>query len=199
MKTMQILNRDEPYSESPWAGDTFDYVREGVSAPASQETDGSDADPSDPLRPVPANVIDLPRFAPLIHRPTEFFAAIHEWEGVVTDVLDDYFNADLYDMALGTAEVTEVAQISFEDIDPQDRARVQRGAIFRWLIGRSRTRSGTSSRKWVIYFRRVPRSLDETSPFASLKLPMHLMLPLEAGDQGSGIDDVRGMDPAGSS
>lgn len=120
------------------------------------------------------NVVDLPRFQPLEYRPTEFFAAIQEWEGAITGVYENHFTANLYDVTAKSDEVSELAEISFEDVDPADRSKVQEGAIFRWLIGHSRTRSGQSSRKWLIYFRRVPKRLAQRSPFVAIGIPEHL-------------------------
>lgn len=120
-------------------------------------------------------VVDLPKFIPLNYPPTEFFAAIQEWEGVITGVEHDQFTADLIDITAGTHEVSEIAEISFEDIDPLDRHKVAEGAIFRWLIGHSRTRSGQSSRKWVIYFRENGSRRKVESPFSNLGLPARIL------------------------
>jgi hypothetical protein len=124
------------------------------------------------------NVVQLPAFRQLTHRPSEFFAAIQEWEGAVTAVFDDHFAANLYDVAGKNQEMTEIADISFDDIDPADRGRVTEGAIFRWLIGHSRTRSGQFSRKWVIYFRRALSKPPEASVFSRIAIPENLKSPL---------------------
>jgi len=102
-------------------------------------------------------IVEMPQFRQIESRPNEFFAAIQEWEGVVTGVYADFFTANLYDMKGPADEISELAEISYDDIDPADRHKVQEGAIFRWLIGHSRTRSDTFSRKWMIYFRRAAR------------------------------------------
>ena len=120
-------------------------------------------------------VVDLPKFIPLNYPPTEFFAAIQEWEGVITGVEDTHFTADLFDITAGAIEISEIADISFEDIDPLDRDKVVEGAIFRWLIGHSRTRSGQSSRKWVIYFRENGSRKKVDSPFSNLEIPAELI------------------------
>src|SRR4051794_37736679 len=97
MKTAQLINRDEPFYESPWYGETLDYLKDSLGA-------NDAAPPSESWfvhRDIEAsNVIDLPKFKPLVHRPTEFFAAIQEWEGTVTSVEKDYFTADLYDLGV---------------------------------------------------------------------------------------------------
>lgn len=98
-------------------------------------------------------VVGLPEFKPLQFRPTEFFAAIQEWEGVVREIKDNTIFADLYDLASSADTPTQLAEISFSDIDEKDHLKAKPGAIFRWLVGRSRTRAGSTSGKWVIYFR----------------------------------------------
>jgi hypothetical protein len=130
-------------------------------------------------RPAQSNVVSLPQFEPLTYRPSEFFAAVQEWEGTVTAVHEEFFTADLYDVQSGQKEPSELGIISYDDIDPEDRDRVVEGAIFRWLIGHSRTRSGKSSRKWVIYFRRVSKRASAPSSFDSVRIPPQFREPIQ--------------------
>lgn len=124
------------------------------------------------------NVFQLPKFEELKYKPSEFFAAVQEWEGVVTEIGESYFCADLIDLSAGAEEVTEKAEISFSDIDPADVDRVREGALFRWLIGHSRTRSGSFSRKWVIYFRRAAQRGPDTE-LEAVKLPNRFRIDIQ--------------------
>ena len=126
------------------------------------------------------NVFELPVFTPIQSRPNEFFAAVQEWEGVVTKVCKGLFFADLVDLSSNESEVSEKAEISFDDIDPADLERVCEGAIFRWSIGHSRTRGGEFSRKWRIYFRKaIPSTERSASTLENITLPDWLQYKLD--------------------
>ena len=99
-------------------------------------------------------VIALPRYEPLPGRPNQSFAALQEWEGVVTAVIDDLIHANLVDITAGDAVTDEVAEIPLSEVSQPDRSRVVPGAIFRWVIGYLRMASGTQINGSIIYFRR---------------------------------------------
>jgi len=141
---------------------------------AAIEAKGRDESWDVTAKPEMGKVIELPTFRPLEFRPSEFFAAVQEWEGVVTSVGEDGFEADLWDMSSPSDEPSERAEIAYADIDPQDIGRVKVGAIFRWLIGHSRTRSGETSRKWVVYFRARNVQSRRPSAFEAVSLPVAL-------------------------
>lgn len=98
-------------------------------------------------------VIELPRFEPLDAGSSEFFAAMQEWNGVVTAVEDDHFTADLVDRTAGADEIGETAEIPLDELSPRDRERLEEGVIFRWLVGYSKSRSGQISKRHMIYLR----------------------------------------------
>lgn len=107
-----------------------------------------------------SNVISLPVFQSVEGRPSEFFAALQEWNGVVTSIEKDHFTADLVDVSNGSRLVEEVAEIPLDEISPADRAALREGMIFRWLVGWSKTRGGTFSKKHQIYLRSIPPRLQ---------------------------------------
>lgn len=109
-------------------------------------------------------VIDLPNFVPVHGRPDESFAALQEWEGVVTAVDGDKMMASLIDITAGGLTVEEIAEIPLSEVAAADQARVVPGAIFRWVIGYVRKASGNLRRGSEIYFRRLARDARANPP-----------------------------------
>lgn len=99
-------------------------------------------------------VIDLPHFQPIEGRPSETFAALQEWEGLVTGIGEGVIFADLIDLTSKQEIVGETAEIPLEEISDDDRDRAVAGAIFRWAVGYVRKPSGQKMRGSLIYFRR---------------------------------------------
>ena len=99
-------------------------------------------------------VIQLPKFEPIKERPNESFAAMQEWEGIVTEIAEDSFSADLIDITAGDDIVSETAEIPFFEISPTDKQSLKVGMIFRWAVGFNQKASGNRARQSLIYFRR---------------------------------------------
>ena len=152
---------------------TYSTIRDSVRPDSANE---------DPLRRITgsddlSNVVVLPSFKPQRYLPTEHFAALQEWEGVIREVCEDKFFADLYDLESSDDAPTQVAEISFLDIPEKDLGKVKPGAVFRWLVGRSRSRAGQSSGKWVIYFRPAFQKKTHNS-FDGMKIPDSVLAQL---------------------
>lgn len=109
----------------------------------------------------PSKVIIFPKFEPVRGRPSECFAALQEWEGVVTAISDASFSAHLYNITNGTATVEELAEFLIKDLDDAQRAALRPGAIFRWAIGFTKKDSGRQTKTSVIYFRKTSRRPTE--------------------------------------
>lgn len=88
---------------------------------------------------------------------------IQSWEGIVTDVRTDEFDARLFTVA--SAGRPEEATIPKSDIAQGDLELVAIDAVFYWTIGYLTTDAGQRSRISTIRFRRLPawtqRELDE--------------------------------------
>jgi hypothetical protein len=97
-------------------------------------------------------VIKMPRILNL-EGSGESFAAVQEWEGLVTEIGSDVFVANLVDITAQANEANEQAEIPIEDVQEQDRHLFKVGAIFRWVVGYHRTASGTKTRGSRIHFR----------------------------------------------
>jgi hypothetical protein len=88
--------------------------------------------------------------------PLESVRVLQQWEGVVTEVADDSFFADLQDLN-DSAEPIEVVELPFEEVPKDDRPLLQEGAVFYWSIGYETTAGGTLRRMSEIRLRRTPR------------------------------------------
>ena len=85
------------------------------------------------------------------------FDALQEWEGHVLEVHGDEFVAALVDLTANSSHEEEEATIPLTEIADDDAAALRVGAIFRWVIGYERSRSGTKKRVSQIVFRDLPR------------------------------------------
>ena len=88
------------------------------------------------------------------------FHALQEWEGHVLEISGNEFVAALVDLTAGTSHEDEEAIIPLTEISDNDAAMLRVGAIFRWVIGYERSRSGTKKRVSQIVFRDLPRITD---------------------------------------
>ncbi len=104
---------------------------------------------------------------PPLPNPSEFFRAFQKWEGCVTEVDNDFFRAILTPLLGDDAEVE--AEIYLEDIDPDQRALVQPGAIFYWSIGYLDKSSGQRIQSSILRFRRLPRWTESELRDAEVK------------------------------
>ena len=96
-----------------------------------------------------------PKLSPLTAAAT--FHALQEWEGHVLEIGGGEFVAALVDLTAGSSHEEEEATIPFTEIAENDAASLRVGAIFRWVIGYERSRSGTKKRVSQIVFRDLPR------------------------------------------
>lgn len=85
---------------------------------------------------------------------------MQEWEGVVTAVGSESFQADLYDITAGHSEANEETELPIEDIQPEDLLRLAPGATFRWVVGYHRSSGGVRTRGFRIHFRE-PSVIDD--------------------------------------
>ena len=101
-------------------------------------------------------VVNVP---PILSAPLGLatFHALQEWEGHVLEVDQDDFIAALVDLTAGSSHEEEEATIPFTEIAENDAASLRVGAIFRWVIGYERSRSGAKKRVSQIVFRDLPR------------------------------------------
>ena len=91
---------------------------------------------------------------------TATFHALQEWEGHVLEISGNEFVAALVDLTAGSSHEEEEAIIPLTEISDHDAATLRAGAIFRWVIGYERSRSGTKKRVSQIVFRDLPRITD---------------------------------------
>jgi len=82
------------------------------------------------------------------------FISLQKWEGVVTEVKKASFCAKLVDV---NYLIDEVAEISKDEVLPEDLDFVKPGAVFYWSIGYSDP-YGVRVRSSIILFKRLPRT-----------------------------------------
>ncbi len=139
------LNRRELAPSAP---------RTDLGSPRQTALESPPIDLTTPAKEDALQVINLPRFQGLGSRG-ESFAAMQEWEGVVVQVCDEVFLAELIDITAGAVEPEETAEVLISDVQDDDRARLKPGAIFRWVVGYHRSPAGQKTRGSRIYFRRT--------------------------------------------
>ena len=96
----------------------------------------------------------FPQVMPKTKMPTEDFALLEKWEGVVIAADAETFTARLYS-ASNRGQATQ-AVFSKCELSPLERGQIEEGAAFVWTIG-YRLIGTTRHRDSVIYFRRLPR------------------------------------------
>lgn len=80
-----------------------------------------------------------------------------EWEGRVTAIRKEEFDARLRDLTGGGRHV---ATIELEEIGPEDRERMFVGSLFHWVMGYERSPGGTRSYVSRIVFLNPPRPTE---------------------------------------
>jgi hypothetical protein len=108
------------------------------------------------LKPAASVIVLPPR-----PRSTTTFEVLQEWEGTVLERTDSLLRVRLIDKSSeNDGHIREQsAEIPLAEIDEDDLAMVEPGAVFYWSIG-YRIESGTRRRESALQFRRVPHLLD---------------------------------------
>ena len=84
--------------------------------------------------------------------PSPSLYPTQEWEGQVTEIRDDEFEARLLDLTARDVVDREVATIPLEEVGAEDRSLMRVGSIFHWVIGYERSVGGTRRRVSQIVF-----------------------------------------------
>ena len=102
-----------------------------------------------------SRAVSLPPLPP--HRPLPVtLHALQEWEGYVVEIGEEEFVARPIDITAGASYEEEEATIPISDLSDSDAARMQKGSIFRWVVGYERSAVGTKKRVSRIVFRDLP-------------------------------------------
>ena len=117
-----------------------------------QDPNASSEPSSEPLRFRSKDGIVL--FPPKSTQAQDDFIAIQKWEGYVSHLGEDTFEATL--VCLKGEGPDQYAEIFFEDVSDDDRALISIGAVFYWTIGYLEKPSGQRLRASLIRFRRLP-------------------------------------------
>ncbi len=92
-------------------------------------------------------------FPPPLRPAQEHFRALQKWEGHVLEVEQGTFRARL--VPIVGEGVDQVAEIHLNEVEEEDQALIEPGAVFYWSIGYLDRPSGRY-RASVIRFRRLP-------------------------------------------
>ncbi len=140
-----------PVADGSPTGDRF-----GLSANASVQPTYGDGQGNG----VPRNGgVDI--LPPLVEPvPTASLHALQEWEGYVTDIGNDEFEARLLDLTAGDSVAREDAVIPLDDVSAEDRLNMEPGSIFRWVIGYERSVGGARRRVSQIVSLDLPPMTD---------------------------------------
>ena len=100
--------------------------------------------------------------------PTEVLALPHasllplqEWEGRVTELMEDKLTALLVVLTEGDSYESEEAIIPLVEFSEEDVSQIQVGSVFRWVIGCECSNEGSRKRVSQIVLRNIPRTTEE--------------------------------------
>lgn len=102
----------------------------------------------------PDQILHLPVRLPALIRPSGRFIALARWEGVVTEVRHEEFDARLTDIMGDEDDVSMT--FPNDDVSLDDISLLKAGAIFYWIVGYVESSTGQRSRMAEIKFRRLP-------------------------------------------
>ena len=97
--------------------------------------------------------------------------ALAEWEGTVDNIGEELFTARLTEISSSrkSDNYEEEANFLIEDLSDSDIELLQIGAVFRWVIGYSRSVSGTKRRVSQIIMRRLPVWTKRDAKYSKLE------------------------------
>ena len=84
------------------------------------------------------------------------FKMLQQWEGVVSEIGDEFFKAELLDLT-DSSKPREIVELPLEDFPDADRPLLVPGCVFYWTMGYLTTDSGQKSRTSDIRVRRNPK------------------------------------------
>lgn len=99
--------------------------------------------------------VSPPVRVPRRHAAHRQFKVLQQWEGVVTRVDGDAFEAEIHDLT-NPSKPPEFVELPFAEISDVDKPLVAPGCVFYWIIGYE-TKSGQISNVSEIRVRRMPR------------------------------------------
>lgn len=82
------------------------------------------------------------------------FRLLQQWEGIVTEIADGEFTAELRDLT-DPANYREEATFELDEVSPDDQPLLALGAVFRWSIGYKTSNAGQRERVSQLRFVRI--------------------------------------------
>ena len=84
------------------------------------------------------------------------FKVLQQWEGVVSEIGDEFLKAELLDLT-DSSKPREIVELPVDDFPDADRPLLEPGCVFYWTMGYLTTDGGQKSRTSDIRVRRNPR------------------------------------------
>ncbi len=131
---------------------------------------------------------EIPKFTAFDGKPRDVLTAHQEWEGVVTKVCSESFEAMLRDKTAGDQESKEVAEFDIGlMVSADDLELLKEGAIFNWVIGTEVKKEGTKRKVSFIKFRRLPAfTAADFAQARSFANEMMELFPTDESDKVTG-------------
>lgn len=104
-----------------------------------------------------AAALVIPRIPTTVALAEKRQIVLQEWEGHVLEIYEHTFTARLSDLTSRDMQEQEEADFPIDDLAEDEKKLLQRGAVFRWLIGYQVTKGGTKTRISQIVMRRLPQ------------------------------------------
>ena len=150
----------------------LDIINEKIKANSNSEVKTTNVlNGSDPYHPYYVEEITKPNLIfkrpQVIQQNQDQFRSLQKWVGIVTDIRGELFFARINDLT-NEKNPPEIAEIPIEEISPEQRNHIEKGAIFYWNIGYLDA-SGTRYRQSFIRFRNLPLWNDEDLEIANQK------------------------------
>lgn len=109
---------------------------------------------------------------------------LQQWEGVVSEVGDKDFTAELRDLT-NVDNAPQVAEFPYSEISKSDRSLIAPGAVFYWSIGYDTTPGGQITRVSEIRLRRSPEWTERKLEAVRAEAKEWYRKLIEDGNEGS--------------
>ncbi len=102
-----------------------------------------------------SDYINIPSYQEPQKKPLHYFQVLQEWEGYISELSETSFTAMLLDITANDNMPNEEADFDLNDVNDEDQFHIKEGAVFRWVVGYYRSKSGSKRRASEIVFRRM--------------------------------------------
>lgn len=94
-----------------------------------------------------------------IYNAKKYSMKIQSWQGIVTYISTNTFEAKLYDLTKGGTN--EIAEFDLDDISPEDLKLLKNGATFYWSVGHFMENGQINKKSEIIFQRLITLDSDD--------------------------------------